>query len=80
VAKKMTLKEGSESDYFPTKKLMNASSQDQLQGEAILIQWISEDLRPFKIVEDRGLLDFCNFYAILDRNSRCRLERESGVS
>jgi hypothetical protein len=60
VAKEMKLKEGSVSDYFPTQKLMKASMQDQLKGEALFVKWVAEDLRPFKIVEDRGILDFSN--------------------
>jgi hypothetical protein len=38
-----------------------SKDDDQLHGEALLVKWISENLRPFEIVEDPGFVDLCDF-------------------
>jgi hypothetical protein len=37
------------------------SREDQLLVDALLVKWMSECLRPFKIVEDSGFVEFCAF-------------------
>jgi hypothetical protein len=41
--------------------LRKALKDDQLHGEALIVKWISENLRPFKIVEDPGFVELCHF-------------------
>jgi hypothetical protein len=52
-------------DFFSSmnkeQNMKKASKDDQLHGEALIVKWISEDLRPFKIVEDSGFVDLCDF-------------------
>jgi hypothetical protein len=59
--RKKKLKSTSVSEYFTAKNIMKASKEDQLHGEALLVKWISQHLRPFKIVEDAGFVDLCKF-------------------
>jgi hypothetical protein len=49
------------SEHFTTKNVMKAFKEDQLHGEALLVKWISQHLRPFKIMEDVGFVDLCKF-------------------
>ena len=42
-----------------------ASKDDQLHAEALIVKWVSKSLRPFKIVEDKGFVDICNFLSRL---------------
>jgi len=47
------------------KKLWNdlapATKSDQTKGEALLVKWTVESIRPFLIVEDNGFLNFVDF-------------------
>ena len=47
------------------------SKDDQLHGEALLVQWVSQSLRPFKMVEDNGFLSCSRFV--------CRLRGQFNV-
>ena len=47
------------------------SKDDQLHGEALLVQWVSQSLRPFKMVEDNGFLSCSRFL--------CRLRGQFNV-
>ena len=37
------------------------SKADQEMGEALLVKWVAESLRPFNIVEDNGFRDLAAF-------------------
>lgn len=62
-------------DHFYNKKLkrdlLPASKADQAKGEALLVKWIAESLRPFTVVEDKGFRDFVHFL--------CNLHKEFSV-
>lgn len=46
--------------------MKDASRVDQKMGEALLVSWISTDLRSFKLIEDEGFKRFCEFLNSLD--------------
>ena len=52
-------------DYFSSmvkeENMKKASKDDQLHGEALIVKWISENLRPFQIVEDTGFIEYSTF-------------------
>ena len=46
--------------------LQPVSPADQKVGEAWLVKWIAESLRPFSIVEDEGFKEFTEFLCNVD--------------
>ena len=63
--------QGKSIQHFYSKKikanLRPASNADQLKGEAILVKWVAESLRPFTIVEDSGFREFVQFLCNLNK-------------
>lgn len=51
---------------------------DQKRGEALLVYWIVNSLRAFKIVEDEGFIKFCEFLNNL--NSKFTITRRTRIS
>lgn len=58
--KQKTLKEHF-SNIVKRENMKSASKEDRLLGDALLVKWTSECLRPFKIVGDTGFVEFCRF-------------------
>ena len=42
------------------------SKANQARGEALLVKWVAESLRPFQIVEDNGFRDLVKFLCQLN--------------
>ena len=63
--------QGKSIQHFYSKKikasLRPASNADQLKGEAILVKWVAESLRPFTIVEDSGFRELVQFLCNLNK-------------
>ena len=53
------------SNMMKEQDMKMASKEDQLHGEALIVQWISENLRPFIIVEDKAFVELCKFLCCL---------------
>ena len=79
-------KKASIANFFPTKEHQNTrpvSKANQDLGEALLVKWVAESLRPFHIVEDNGFRDLAAFlcrvngkFSVPTRNTLCtRTER-----
>ena len=60
-AKKQKTLEHHFSNIIKEQNMREASRDDRLHGDALLVKWTSECLRPFKIVEDPGFVEFCQF-------------------
>jgi len=68
-------------NVFPTKEEINTrpvSKANQELGEALLVKWVAESLRPFHIVENIGFRDLAAFlcrvngkFSVPTRNSLC---------
>ncbi len=59
--KKQKTLDGHFSNIVKEQKLRLVSRDDRLLGDALLVKWTSESLRPFMIVEDSGFQEFCMF-------------------
>jgi len=61
-SKKQKPLDGHFSNIVKEQNLRLASRDDRLLGDALLVKWKSESLRPFRIVEDSGFQKFCVFF------------------
>ena len=69
IKRKNDAKSNSVKSFFSKKikaDLQPVSPADQKVGEARLVKWIAESLRPFSIVEDEGFKEFTEFLCNVD--------------
>ena len=66
------------SNIVREQNMLVASRDENLKGNALLVKWRSDCLRPFKIFEYPGFLEFCIFlnqsrtrYELSSRNKHC---------
>ena len=65
IQKKNTTTSNSVKSFFSKKikaELPPVSPANQRLGEARLVKWVAESLRPFSIVEDKGFQEFVQFF------------------
>ena len=82
IQKKNTTTSNSVKSFFSKKikaELPPVSPANQRLGEARLVKWVAESLRPFSIVEDKGFQEFvqflCNVNGRFDLPSRYKLKK-----